>query len=81
MIHISGRILTVSTAAVLRRELHSKGDSRCATVVVPSVLAPEIDHEVIARVAYRYWEDRQAQGVAGSAEDDWLQAERDLRMI
>jgi hypothetical protein len=31
----------------------------------------------IARLAYMYWEARGCQG--GSAEEDWLRAERELR--
>jgi hypothetical protein len=38
---------------------------------------PEIDYEEVARLAYCYWLDR--QGRDGSAEEDWLRAEQDLR--
>lgn len=34
--------------------------------------------EAIARLAYSYWLERQG-GDRGSAEEDWLRAERDLR--
>jgi len=34
-------------------------------------------HEQIAALAYSYWEARGRQG--GSAEEDWLRAERKLR--
>ncbi|HWD99238.1 MAG TPA: DUF2934 domain-containing protein [Bryobacteraceae bacterium] len=34
-------------------------------------------HEEIAVLAYSYWTERGAQG--GSAEEDWLRAERELR--
>ena len=37
----------------------------------------EIECEEIARIAYSYWEARGCQG--GSAEEDWLRAERELR--
>jgi len=35
------------------------------------------NHDEIARLAYSYWEARGCQG--GSAEADWLRAERELR--
>ena len=34
-------------------------------------------HEEIERLAYSYWESRGKQG--GSATDDWLRAERELK--
>jgi len=37
----------------------------------------ELPREEIARLAYSYWENRQAD--EGSAEDDWLRAENELR--
>jgi hypothetical protein len=37
----------------------------------------EIETEEIAALAYSYWEARGCQ--AGSAEDDWLRAEQQLR--
>jgi len=37
----------------------------------------EIEPEDIARLAYSYWEARGGEG--GSPEEDWLQAERQLR--
>jgi hypothetical protein len=36
-----------------------------------------IPEEEIARLAHSYWEARGCQG--GSAEEDWLRAERELR--
>jgi len=36
-----------------------------------------IDREEIARLAYSYWEARGGEG--GSAEEDWLRAEQELR--
>jgi len=36
-----------------------------------------VQPEEIARLAYSYWEARGGQG--GSAEEDWLRAERQLR--
>jgi hypothetical protein len=38
----------------------------------------EIEPEEIARLAYWYWEARGSQG--GSPEEDWLRAERQLRV-
>jgi hypothetical protein len=35
------------------------------------------EHEEIARLAYSYWEARGCTG--GSAEEDWLRAEREYR--
>ncbi len=45
----------------------------------PPVAAAEerSDSETVARLAYSYWEARGFQG--GSAEEDWLRAERELR--
>ena len=37
----------------------------------------EIEPEEIARLAYSYWEERSSE--EGSAEEDWLRAERQLR--
>jgi hypothetical protein len=34
-------------------------------------------HEEIARLAYSYWEARAGQG--GSPEEDWFQAEREIK--
>jgi hypothetical protein len=39
--------------------------------------AQGIDPEAIARLAYSYWEARGYAG--GSAEEDWLRAEQELR--
>lgn len=38
---------------------------------------PSPDHEEIARLAYSYWEARGSQD--GSAQDDWLRAEQEIR--
>jgi len=50
---------------------HSK--TAAAPVAAPAV-APNA-HEMIAKIAYGYWESRGYQ--AGSAEQDWLRAERE----
>ena len=39
----------------------------------------EVAHDEIARLAYSYWEARGRTG--GSALDDWLRAERELRAL
>ncbi len=39
--------------------------------------APELKREQIARLAYSYWEARGCKG--GSAEEDWVRAEQELR--
>jgi len=36
-----------------------------------------IDREAVARLAYSYWEARGFEG--GSAEEDWLRAEEEIR--
>ena len=38
---------------------------------------PEPKTEEVARIAYSYWESRAGEG--GSAEEDWLRAEQELR--
>jgi|SRR5579871_176137 len=42
-----------------------------------SVVQVEPSREAIAELAYLYWEARGCQG--GSAEEDWLRAEQELR--
>jgi len=39
--------------------------------------APSVDRDAIARLAYSYWEARGFAG--GSAEEDWLRAEEEIR--
>ncbi len=39
-------------------------------------VSPESDREAVAKLAYYYWEMRGRQ--AGSSEEDWLRAEREL---
>ena len=43
----------------------------------PSIASKVIDRQAIARLAYSYWVARGYTG--GSAEEDWLRAERELR--
>lgn len=45
------------------------------TAAVSESAAP--DHDAVAALAYLYWEARGYQG--GSAEEDWLRAEQELR--
>jgi predicted chitinase len=44
---------------------------------VPEVNGHELEAQEIARLAYSYWEARGCK--AGSAEEDWLRAEQELR--
>lgn len=37
------------------------------------------DHEEIARLAYRYWQERGCP--IGSPDEDWYRAENDLRQV
>jgi hypothetical protein len=47
-----------------------------STAAAPAVYEP--NHEEIALLAFLYWESRGGQG--GSAEEDWLRAEQELRV-
>jgi len=51
---------------------HSKSVS---TEAAPAQTGTEIDTEVIAKMAYGYWESRGYNG--GSALEDWVRAERE----
>jgi Protein of unknown function (DUF2934) len=44
---------------------------------VPGTASEAIDRQAIARLAYSYWVARGYTG--GSAEEDWLRAEREIR--
>lgn len=48
-----------------------------APAVVAAPLSASLDLDEVARLAYSYWEARGWQG--GSAEEDWLRAEQELR--
>jgi hypothetical protein len=69
-----------STAAA-KKPVPPVGESETETVL--AVSASESSHgmepsrEAIARLAYLYWLDRGGQ--QGSAEEDWLRAEQELR--
>lgn len=45
----------------------------------PVAAGPVAEQEQIARLAYSYWEARGCQG--GSAEEDWLRAEIEIRSM
>ena len=57
------------------------------TATEPEIVAPQAEvvvavqtptYEAIAKLAYSYWEARGYQG--GSAEEDWVRAEQELRV-
>jgi hypothetical protein len=52
-------------------EISSKDSMRTAA------LEPTVDRGAVARLAYSYWEARGFVG--GSAEEDWLRAEKEIR--
>ncbi len=70
-----------------RRSAKSSGRDQSAEPIIDSQSDPslpagtpshgELPHEEIALLAYSYWESR--QGEEGSAEEDWLRAERELQ--
>jgi len=63
------RRTTRTKSSALTSEISSK-DSNSAD-------GTEIDREAVARLAYSYWEARGFAG--GSAEEDWLRAEQEIR--
>ncbi len=63
------------TAPPSTRELDSRNPSLNPSLDPKAAIPPQ---EAIARLAYRYWLERGDAG-EGSAEEDWLRAERDLR--
>jgi hypothetical protein len=69
-----------AAAAPARRKSSSlKRPTAAVEVVQPVPVAAEPTQEDIARLAYLYWEARGCQG--GSAEEDWLRAEQELRGV
>ena len=64
-----------------RRTPRAKGSEAAAAGTSSADRATEsgpiVDRETIASLAYSYWEARGYTG--GSAEQDWLRAERELR--
>ena len=43
----------------------------------PVLSTPENDHEIIAKIAYGYWESRGCQ--SGTEIEDWIRAEQEYR--
>ena len=75
----TGAAAAAAAAPAKRRTPRTKG-SESATSEIPSKAAkqaPTVDREAIARLAYSYWEARGFTG--GSAEEDWLRAEEEIR--
>ena len=66
---VKRRTTRTKTSASLTSEISSK-DSNSAD-------GTQIDREAVARLAYSYWEARGFAG--GSAEEDWLRAEEEIR--
>ena len=64
-----------------RRTPRAKGSEASAAGISSADGATEpgsiVDRDAIATLAYSYWETRGYTG--GSAEEDWLRAERELR--
>ena len=69
------------------RSLHAAAPAETTVVSQPDIANSQVadgaatyepSHEEIAAVAYLYWEARGGQG--GSAEEDWLRAEQELRV-
>jgi len=73
-----------ASASPMKRVPRVKGPVS-PTSDMPSLASPavrraaekQLDREAIARLAYSYWAARGYTG--GSAEEDWLRAENDLR--
>ncbi len=68
---------------VERREQDAAQDKNQKPVIPPHTateVAPSeyLDREEIARLAYDYWLEREGRD-GGSAEEDWLRAENELR--
>jgi len=66
-----------AAAAPARRKPAMKRASYTKGTAVTATVAEEPSTEAIAKLAYSYWEARGCQG--GSAEEDWLRAEQELR--
>lgn len=63
-----------ATTKRVKRTAPIAAAEEAVTQAVPVVKAPS--QEQISALAYSYWEARGCQG--GSAEEDWLRAEREL---
>jgi hypothetical protein len=70
---------TGAAPAPVTRTRHRAKPAPAAEEHAPEAAAPQTadEHEEIARLAYSYWEARGCTG--GSAEEDWLRAEREYR--
>jgi uncharacterized protein involved in copper resistance len=72
-----------AASPVKRRTTRTKSSDSSTSEASPAnskrTIDPEtvIEREAIARLAYSYWEARGFTG--GSAEEDWLRAEQELR--
>lgn len=68
-----------TTATHKKRTAAVKEHSESAISAVSAVSqSPSPSFDDIAQLAYSYWESRGYQG--GSSEEDWLRAERELRV-
>jgi hypothetical protein len=66
------------TAAPKSTAVNHKHTTKTTKTLVPAEIPVRIiAKEEIARLAYSYWEARGCQG--GSAQDDWFQAEQELK--
>ena len=68
-----------AAAPAKRRTTRTKGPESSTSEISSKAAkqAPAVDREAIARLAYSYWEARGFAG--GSAEEDWLRAEEEIR--
>jgi len=70
---------TAATPKPATAASHKHATKKTAQTPEPEQQVSTIAHEEIARLAYSYWEERGYAG--GSAEDDWLRAERELFVL
>lgn len=75
---VSESVVSAGAAPAREKRKHSpvKRDNAAPAETSP-VLTQYPDPAETARLAYSYWEARSCQG--GSAEEDWLRAEQELR--
>jgi hypothetical protein len=68
-----------AAAPAKRRTTRTKGSESSTSEISSKTAKPTlaVDREAIARLAYSYWEARGFAG--GSAEEDWLRAEQEIR--
>jgi len=72
-----------AASPVKRRPTRTKSPESSTSQTAPPNSEPAVDgeavtdREAVARLAYSYWEARGFTG--GSAEEDWLRAEQELR--